>query len=66
MSQAGGASSEQMGSAGGRSLGAGLRCVRRRCAPAHSAAPSPQRLRVRNGKSNCRRSVNRKMPDREI
>ena len=30
MSQAGGASSEQMGSAGGRSLGAGLRCVRRR------------------------------------
>lgn len=66
MSQAGGASSEQMCSAGGQPLGTGLRCVRRRCAPAHSAAPGPQRLQVRNGKSNCRWRVNRDMAEREI
>jgi hypothetical protein len=40
---------EQTYSSGVQSLGAVLRCVRRRCAPAHSAAHGPQRLAGTNG-----------------
>ena len=40
-----GASMEHMYSPGVQPLGAVLRYVRRRCAPAHSAAHGPQRLR---------------------
>jgi len=41
MIEAGVVSALRMCSAGGSRWGAGLRYVRRRCAPAHSAAPGP-------------------------
>ncbi len=58
-SQAGQANREQAaaGVAGGRPIGVGavwLRSVRRRCAPAHSAAPDRPNAGVPVGKDNCR------------
>jgi len=57
--------------------GAVLRCVRRRCAPAHSAPPGPPNgcgqgaemvfvAGARNGNSNCRRSADLNRAEREL
>jgi hypothetical protein len=59
MSQVRGVGAVPLLGGGDQPLGAVLRYVRRRYAPAHSAPPGPQRLRAGSVHGNCRRSADR-------